>query len=96
MKRAGRAPGKSTAISTCFSCRDADGPEPPTPRRGTTDFWTLRTQPGIGGPISRLPSSLRVGAGTSRSGRRATSDQSGVAGARPIAYPESEGIELMS
>ena len=96
MKRAGRAPGKATAITTCFSCRDADGPEPPTPRRGTTEFRTLRTQPGLGGPISRLPSSLRVGACTSRSGRRATSDQGGVAGARPIADPESEGIELMS
>lgn len=96
MKRVGRAPCKAIAISTCFSCRDADGPETPTPRRGTTDFSILRTQPGLRGPISRLPSSLRVGAGTSRGGGPTTNDQGGIAGTRPIADPESEGIELMS
>lgn len=95
MRRARRGAGKGIKISTCFSCKDADGPEPPTPRRGPTDF----SEPGtrrLGDPISRLPSHLQIGAGRSRNGKEATLAQSGIAGASPIADPELEGIELKS
>lgn len=96
MKRASRGVGKATTISSCCSCKYADGPEPPTPRRRPNDFSTPGTQPGLRGPISRLPSHLRVGAGRSRSGRKTTPAQSGSVGASPIADAESEGIKLTS
>lgn len=95
MKRAHKGAGKGIRISTCFSCKDADGPEPPTPRRGPNDF----SEPGtrrLEDPISRLPSHLQVGAGRSRSEEQTTVAQSGIAGASPIADPELEGIELKS
>lgn len=96
MKRARRGVGKAITISTCFSCKDADGPEPPTPRRGPIHFSEPGTRPRVGGPISRLPSYLQVGSGRSRSGNQTTLAQSGIAGASPITDPESEGIELQS
>lgn len=95
MRRARRGAGKGINISACFSCKDADGPEPPTPRRGPNDF----SEPGtrrLGDPISRLPSHLQAGAGRSRSGEQTTLAQSRIAGASPIADPELEGIEIKS
>lgn len=95
MRRARRGVGKGIKISACFSCKDADGPESPTPRRDTNDF----SEPGtrrLGDPISRLPSHLQVGAGRSRSGKQTMLAQSGIAEASPIADPELEGIELKS
>lgn len=94
MKRASRGLGKAITISTCFSSKDADGPEPPTPRRGPNNFSTLGTQPGPRVPISRLPPYLQAGAGRSGSGRQTTPARSGIAEASRIADPESEGIEL--
>lgn len=95
MRRARKGAGKGIKISACFSCKDADGPEPPTPRRRPDDF----SEPGtrrLGDPISRLPSHLQVGAGRSRSGEQTTLARSGIAGASPIADPELEGIEFKS
>lgn len=95
MRRARTGAGKGIKISTCFSCKDADGPEPPTPRRRPNDF----SEPGtrrLEDPISRLPSHLQAGAGRFRNGQQTTLAQSGIAGASPIADPELEGIELES
>lgn len=95
MRRARRGAGKGIKISACFSCKDADGPEPPTPRREPNDFSEPSTRR-LGDPISRLPSHLQVGAGRSRSGKQTTLAQSGIAGASQIADSELEGIEHKS
>lgn len=95
MRGARRGAGKGIKISACFSCKDADRPEPPTPRGGPNDFSEPDTRR-LGDPISRLPSHLRVGAGRSRSGEQTTLAQSGIAGGSPITHPELEGIELKS
>lgn len=95
MRRARRGAGKGIKFSACFSCKDADRPDPPTPRGGPNDVSEPDTRR-LGDLISRLPSHLQVGAGRSRSGEQTMLAQSGIAGGSPITHPELEGIELKS